>query len=55
MSLMRNKISPSVPVQSKRFFVSLILLSLLSTQAFAQAKRPITFQDFDSWRSLQGA
>lgn len=33
------------------------LLSLLSFQAIAQstAKRPITAQDFDSWRSLQGS
>lgn len=51
-------LSRSVPAQfSKRFSASLLLLSLLATQALSQsaAKRPLTFQDFDSWRSLQGA
>jgi dipeptidyl aminopeptidase/acylaminoacyl peptidase len=42
---------------SSRFFTGLLLVSLLSSQALAQsaATRPISFQDFDSWRSLQGA
>ena len=58
MSLMRVKFTQSVPVRfSNRIFSVLLLVSLLSSQLLAQgaAKRPITFQDFDSWRSLQGA
>ncbi len=47
--------------RSKRFsysvFFVLCLLSLFNSQINAQAtaKRPLTAQDFDSWRSLQGS
>jgi dipeptidyl aminopeptidase/acylaminoacyl peptidase len=48
-------------VQLKRFSYSVVLvlcfLSLLHSPITAQstAKRPLTMQDFDSWRSLQGS
>ena len=40
----------------KRAIVSLFLLALMAPASLGQgaAKRPITFQDFDGWRSLQG-
>ncbi len=40
----------------RKALFSLCLLSLFTSQLLAQsAKRPLTFQDFDSWKTLQGA
>ncbi|MEK7725194.1 MAG: hypothetical protein AAB336_12640, partial [Acidobacteriota bacterium] len=42
---------------SYSFVFVLCLLSFFNSQIVAQstAKRPLTMQDFDSWRSLQGS
>lgn len=58
MSLVTKRYSRSVVFPFfRQLAFAFCLLSLLTTQLPAQtvAKRPLTFQDFDSWRSLQGA
>lgn len=58
MNLNSVRFSHSVGVRLfQRTFSIFCLVSILSSQLLAQtaAKRPLTMQDFDSWRSLQGA
>lgn len=58
MSLMIGRSSHAVAFRRFRQTVfTLCLLSLLTPSLFAQAaaKRPLTFQDLDSWRNLQGS
>ena len=56
MSLTFGRYSHSVAFRRiRQTLFTLCLLSLLTPSLFAQAKRPLTAQDFDSWRLLQGS
>ena len=58
MPLLTKRIPFSVGFRySRQIIVHLFLLCLLTLQLIAQsgAKRPVSAQDFDSWKSLQGS